>query len=183
MCCGQKSMILLVPLAILYPIYLFIFLIIMVLRLTFSMLYFLLWKVLAVIVPPIKNIENKKKEYQEAKKVLNLICTQMGSSNNGYSEPLFEAIRQGTYEVVDEILFTSPATINCKDEEGFNVIQSAIINRSEKVYNLIYHIIEHTESYRKITDFLTIILYTWLEDWPLHLYSLASLVQHCNYQR
>ncbi|KAF5812996.1 putative PGG domain, ankyrin repeat-containing domain superfamily [Helianthus annuus] len=76
----------------------------------------------------------------------------MGSSNDGYSEPLFEAIRQGTYEVVDEILFTSPATINCKDEEGYNVIQSAIINRSEKVYNLIYHIIEHTESYRKITD-------------------------------
>ncbi|KAJ0800087.1 putative PGG domain, ankyrin repeat-containing domain superfamily [Helianthus annuus] len=76
----------------------------------------------------------------------------MGTSNDGYSNSLFEAVRQDTYEIVDEILFISPTTINCKDEDGYNVIQSAIINRSEKVYNLIYHIIERKESYREIKD-------------------------------
>ncbi|MFS7940327.1 putative PGG domain-containing protein [Helianthus anomalus] len=116
------------------------------------MLYFLLWKVVAVIVPPIKNIEKKKKEYKEAKNILSLICNQMGSSNSFYSYPLFEAVRQDTYEVVDEILFRSPSTFKYKDEEGHNIVQLAVINRSEKVYNLIRHIIEHTESYRTMTD-------------------------------
>ncbi|KAM0006822.1 putative PGG domain-containing protein [Helianthus debilis subsp. tardiflorus] len=141
-----------VPIATLYPIYQLTYLLILMCRLPFSMLYFLLWKALAVIVPPIKNIEKKKRKYQEAKKVLSLICDQMGTSNNGYRESILEAVRQDTYEVVDEILFRSPDTINCKDEEGHNIIQLAIISRSEKVYNLIYHIIERTESYRKITD-------------------------------
>ncbi|KAJ0934125.1 putative PGG domain-containing protein [Helianthus annuus] len=72
----------------------------------------------------------------------------MGTSNDGYSNSLFEAVRQDMYEIVDEILFISPTTINCKDEDGYNVIQSA----SEKVYNLIYHIIERKESYREIND-------------------------------
>ncbi|KAJ0800106.1 putative PGG domain, ankyrin repeat-containing domain superfamily [Helianthus annuus] len=77
----------------------------------------------------------------------------MGSEpNDGYSEPIFEAVRQGAYEVVDEILYTSPATINCKDEEGHNIIQLAIINRSEKVYNLIHYIIKRMESCRTMTD-------------------------------
>ncbi|KAI7748766.1 hypothetical protein M8C21_014988, partial [Ambrosia artemisiifolia] len=150
---GKFSMILLVPISILYPIYQLIFLLIMVLRLPFSMLYYLMWKVLAAIVPQIKNIEKRKREYKEAKKILSLICQQMGSEpNDGYSEPIFEAVCQGAYEVVDEILYTSPATINCKDEEGHNIIQLAVINRSEKVYNLTHYIIERMESCRTMTD-------------------------------
>ncbi|KAI7724451.1 hypothetical protein M8C21_025679, partial [Ambrosia artemisiifolia] len=141
-----------VPIATLYPIYQLICFLILVLRLPFSMLYFLLWKVLAFTVPPIKNIERKKKEYKEAKNILSLICHQMGTSNPSYSYPLFEAVRQDTYEVVDEILFRSPSTFKYKDEEGHNIVQLAVINRSKKVYNLIHHIIEHTESYRTMID-------------------------------
>ncbi|XP_076927540.1 uncharacterized protein LOC143591122 [Bidens hawaiensis] len=141
-----------VPIATLYPVYLIIFALFLLLRLTLSMLYFLLWKVLVVTVHPIKNIEKKKKDYQEAKKILSLICTQLGTSTNNYKEAILEAVRQGTYEVVDEILFASPTTINCKDKNGHNIIQLAIINRSEKVYNLIHHIIERTESYRTTKD-------------------------------
>ncbi|XP_076919930.1 uncharacterized protein LOC143580906 [Bidens hawaiensis] len=81
-----------------------------------------------------------------------MICNKMGISNDGYRKPILEAVRQGTYEVVDEILFKSPRTINCKDEEGHNIIQLAIINHSEKVYNLIHHITERTESYRTMRD-------------------------------
>ncbi|KAF5812970.1 putative PGG domain-containing protein [Helianthus annuus] len=141
---GKNFTILLVPIATLYPIYQLICLLLLMLRLTFSVMYFLLWKLLAVT----EYREKKKKEYKEAKKILNLVCNQMGTSNDGYSNSLFEAVRQDMYEIVDEILFISPTTINCKDEDGYNVIQSA----SEKVYNLIYHIIERKESYREIND-------------------------------
>ncbi|KAJ0773782.1 putative PGG domain, ankyrin repeat-containing domain superfamily [Helianthus annuus] len=76
----------------------------------------------------------------------------MGELNDGYRDSLIEAVLRGTYEVADEILNISPSTINCKNDEGYNIIQLAIINRSEKVYNLIYHIIERKTSYREITD-------------------------------
>ncbi|XP_076908944.1 uncharacterized protein LOC143566040 [Bidens hawaiensis] len=70
----------------------------------------------------------------------------------GFSNYSVEAVRQGTYEVVDEIIFKSPDAINYKDEEGHNIIQLAVINRSEKVYNLIHHVIERIESYRTKED-------------------------------
>ncbi|KAI3805443.1 hypothetical protein L1987_27829 [Smallanthus sonchifolius] len=149
---GKICMILLVPIATLYPIYELLCLLTLVLRFPFSMLYFLLWKVLAIIVYPIKNIDKKEKEHKEGKKILGLICDQMGMSNPLYDGPIFEAVRQDAYQVVDEILYRARDTINCKNNEGHNVIQLAIINRSEKVYDLIYHIIERTESYRKMMD-------------------------------
>ncbi|KAJ0561482.1 putative ankyrin repeat-containing domain, PGG domain, ankyrin repeat-containing domain superfamily [Helianthus annuus] len=154
-CCillGKNSMILLVLIATLHPIYQLVCLLILMFHLPFSMLYLLLWKVLAVTVGPIKNIEKKRKEYEKAKSILSLICELMGPSNDGYSESFFEAVRKDIYEVVDEILFKSPAAINFKDEDGYNIIQLSIMNRAEKVYNLIYHIIERTKSHREMTD-------------------------------
>ncbi|KAM0036915.1 putative ankyrin repeat-containing domain, PGG domain, ankyrin repeat-containing domain superfamily [Helianthus debilis subsp. tardiflorus] len=144
-CCsllGKNSMILFVLIATLYPIYQLICLLILMLHLCFSMLYLLLWKVLAVTVRPIKNIEKKRKEYEKAKHILSLICKLMGPTNDGYSDSFFEAVCQDRYEVVDEILIKSPETINLKDADGYNIIQLCIMNRAEKVYNLIYHIIE-----------------------------------------
>ncbi|XP_035843195.1 uncharacterized protein LOC110928794 isoform X4 [Helianthus annuus] len=149
---GKNSVILLVLIATLYPIYQLICLLILLLHLSFSMLYLLLWKVLAITVPPIKNIEKKRKEYKKAKNILSLICKMKGPSDVGYSDSFFEAVRQDRYEVVDEILMNSPDTINLKDADGYNIIQLSIMNRAEKVYNLIYHIIERTKSRGEMTD-------------------------------
>ncbi|XP_076929605.1 uncharacterized protein LOC143594087 isoform X2 [Bidens hawaiensis] len=143
---------LLFPIATLYPVYQLICLLFLLLRLTFSMLYFLLWKVLVATMRPIMNIEKKKNEYREAMKILSLICDMIGTTKDSYRTSIIEAVRQGTYEVVDEILFRSPSAINCKDEEGHNIIQLEVINRSTKVYNLIRHLIEQTESFRTMTD-------------------------------
>ncbi|KAJ0800099.1 putative ankyrin repeat-containing domain, PGG domain, ankyrin repeat-containing domain superfamily [Helianthus annuus] len=154
-CCsllGKNSMILFVLIATLYPIYQLISLLILMLHLSLSMLYLVLWKVLAVTVRPIKNIEKKRKEYEKAKYILSLICKLMGPTNDGYSDSFFEAVRQDRYEVVDEILINSPDTINLKDADGYNIIQLSIMNRAEKVYNLIYHIIQRTKYRREMTD-------------------------------
>ncbi|KAF5813006.1 putative ankyrin repeat-containing domain, PGG domain, ankyrin repeat-containing domain superfamily [Helianthus annuus] len=106
-CCnllGKNSVILLVLIATLYPIYQLICLLILLLHLSFSMLYLLLWKVLAITVPPIKNIEKKRKEYKKAKNILSLICKMKGPSNEGYSDSFFEAVRKDIYEVEVEKL-------------------------------------------------------------------------------
>ncbi|KVH88657.1 Ankyrin repeat-containing protein [Cynara cardunculus var. scolymus] len=154
----EMVMILLVPAAAFYPIYQLFRLLILVLYSPFFMLYFLLWKVLATVVGPIKRIEKKKKEYKEAKEILNSVCDQIdklsfsGTHHPSYSRPILEAACQGAYEVVDEILFRSPKAIDCKNQNGHNIIQLAVLNRSEKVYNLIYHIVERKDFYRTIID-------------------------------
>nr|KAJ0197465.1 hypothetical protein LSAT_V11C700362810 [Lactuca sativa] len=109
-------------------------------------------------VPRINNIEKKMKEQKEAKEVLNLVCDEIEKlefdvyPRNFYIRPILEAACQDIYEVVDEILMRSPEAIRYKDENGYDVIQLAVIHRSEKVYNLIHTIGERKSVYRMIED-------------------------------
>ncbi|KAD4177962.1 hypothetical protein E3N88_26553 [Mikania micrantha] len=119
----------------------------------FFMLYYLLWKLAALIVPAIKNIEQKKKEYEEAKKVLDLVCGKINpSSREFYTTPILEAACQDAYRVVDQILGLWPDAIMCKDENGYDIIQLATIHRSNKTYNLIYNFREGTNVYGTMED-------------------------------
>ncbi|PWA31946.1 Ankyrin repeat-containing protein [Artemisia annua] len=144
--------------AVFYLIYQLVLLLLLLLCSPFFVVYFILWKVLATLVGPIKRIEKKKKDYKEAKKILNSVCDQIdklsfsGGHHPCYRRPILEATCQGAYQVVDEILFRSPKAIDSKNENGLNIIQLAVINRSEKIYNLVYHIVERTDLYRTSMD-------------------------------
>ncbi|GKD01707.1 ankyrin repeat-containing protein, partial [Tanacetum coccineum] len=74
------------------------------------------------------------------------------SYNSNHERPIFEAVRQGAHEVVKVIIPSSEAALNYINEEGHNVIQFAITNRSEKVYNYLYPRIEGRYSYIRMTD-------------------------------
>nr|GEZ23472.1 ankyrin repeat-containing protein [Tanacetum cinerariifolium] len=73
----ETVILLFVPIAVLYPLYQLIILFILVLLLPFHMLYSLLWKVLATVVPPIKDIEKRKKEYEEVLSLLDKTVRHM----------------------------------------------------------------------------------------------------------
>ncbi|KAI3495930.1 hypothetical protein L1887_38278 [Cichorium endivia] len=62
------------------------------------------------------------------------------------------AAKQNSYEVVQRIVHFFPNAILSANEDGHNVIQYAVINRSEKVYNLLYKMGEHRNMYRTIKD-------------------------------
>ncbi|KAI3701569.1 hypothetical protein L6452_26750 [Arctium lappa] len=101
---------------------------------------------------PIKRIDKKKQDYINAKNILNLVCGHIdrkwgfsGSSHPCYSQPILEAACQDSHEVVKEILVRSPKTIGSKLINGHNLIQLAVINRSEKVYNFICHFVERMD--------------------------------------
>ncbi|KAJ9552009.1 hypothetical protein OSB04_016054 [Centaurea solstitialis] len=144
--------------AMFYPIYKLIHLLVLVLFYPFFVLYFVVWKVLAFVVGPIKRIEKKKRDYKEAKKILNLVCEQINMSNVSdihhrfYRRPIIQAACHGVFEVVDEILCRSPKAIGFTNRNGHGIIQLAIINRSEKIYNLIYHTVKRKDFYRTIMD-------------------------------
>ncbi|KAI3708752.1 hypothetical protein L2E82_38169 [Cichorium intybus] len=152
------AMLLGVPLMMLiWTLKMIYFLIISVLIL-FRMFYFLSWKVATRVVGPLKHIEKKKKKWEEAKEVLKLVCDEVeklevhDAHPRYYTGPVLEAARQNGYEVVAEILKRSPEAIRYKDKSGYDIIQLAVLHRSENIYNLIYIIGERKSIYRTIED-------------------------------
>ncbi|XP_076904134.1 uncharacterized protein LOC143559442 [Bidens hawaiensis] len=126
---------------------------------SFCLLYYLCWKGAKILAfPPIKKIENKIKKQDEAKKILEQVCDEIDMLNYSgihhpcYTRPIIEAARQNTYKVVEEILSRYPEAIHSKDKSGHDIIQLAIINRSEKIYNLIYDVDERKNIYRTYKD-------------------------------
>lgn len=98
------------------------------------------------------------KERKKAKEVLALICDEIDKLGHPderrrlYTGPIHEAARQNLYEVVHEILTRSPTAMQFKDESGYDIIQLAVIYRSERIYNFIYSIGEREGIYRTIED-------------------------------
>ncbi|KAK1418420.1 hypothetical protein QVD17_27564 [Tagetes erecta] len=135
-----------------------IYLLLLIACFPFLVLYFFWWNCAKILVEPIKQIENKKREWDKAKKVLELVCDEIekleynGTHHPYYTRPILEAARQNAYKVVDEILFRSPEAIQSKDKNGYDIILLAIIHRSEKIYNIIYDIGERKNLYRTIVD-------------------------------
>ncbi|XP_052621121.1 uncharacterized protein LOC111889278 [Lactuca sativa] len=146
------------PLAMLSWIYFMLRVLMLMLYFPFFMFYLLFWKVATRVVPPIKHIEKKMKERKKAKEVLALICDEIDKLGHPdarrrlYTGPIHEAARQNLYEVVHEILTRSPTAMQFKDESGYDIIQLAVIYRSERIYNFIYSIGEREGIYRTIED-------------------------------
>ncbi|PWA82784.1 ankyrin repeat-containing domain, PGG domain protein [Artemisia annua] len=105
-------------------------------------------------------IQKKKKEMDEAEHVLRLVCNEIdklkleftGTHHPYYSRPILEAACQNAHKVVDEILCRLPEAILSTDQSGYDIIQLAVIHRSERIYNLIYDIGERKNLYRTIVD-------------------------------
>ncbi|GKB34598.1 ankyrin repeat-containing protein [Tanacetum coccineum] len=135
-------MLLLVPIAVLYPLYQLTLLFILVLLLPFYMLYSLVWKVLATVVVHMKDIERRKKEYAEAKFFLQYTVHHIHNCNLDkslfYKDIVLEAVRLDVFEVLRLIISHFEQTIEYTNERH-NIIQLAIIHRSEKVYNHIFY--------------------------------------------
>ncbi|GKE72125.1 hypothetical protein Tco_1534166, partial [Tanacetum coccineum] len=113
---------------------------------------------------PIKDIEKRKKEYREANLLLNYTVRHMDSCKfddndiyksiaGFYKSTALEAVRLDVCEVLRLIIshFTEPIEYT---NERHNIIQLAIIHRSEKVYNhIFYQLIKQKESYRALKDY------------------------------
>ncbi|KAJ0934165.1 putative PGG domain-containing protein [Helianthus annuus] len=109
-------------------------------------------------VPPIRNLEKKKKEYDHAKRILDLVCMKIKEKHlndrddSFYEGPFLEAACRNASEVVNGILKIWPQAIRCTNKNGHDIIQLATIHRSEKVYNLIYSWGDRMSIYRTMKD-------------------------------
>nr|XP_043611715.1 ankyrin repeat-containing protein ITN1-like [Erigeron canadensis] len=91
----------------------------------------------------------------KANNLLWRVCEKIqgtSNSNHCYTNPVFEATRLNAFEVVETIVKFFPNTIWSTNEDGHNFMQYAVINRSEKIYNLLYQMSEHKNIYKTIRD-------------------------------
>ncbi|KAL8224100.1 hypothetical protein R6Q57_019575 [Mikania cordata] len=124
-----------------------------------AMFTFLDYRILALHkFKVIEALKGKERNYVDAKDLLEFICLSVNSGrlsrsvHHHYDNPLLEATRQNAYEVVKIIVCIFPNAIWSSNEDGHNIIQYAVINCSEKVYNLLYQMSEHKNTYRTIKD-------------------------------
>ncbi|MFS7951771.1 putative ankyrin repeat-containing domain, PGG domain, ankyrin repeat-containing domain superfamily [Helianthus anomalus] len=106
----------------------------------------------------VEAIERKQKNYNDAKNLLKYMCrfikskTDASSHHEHYINAILEATRQNADEVVKIIVSELPNAIWSTNEHGHNIIQYAVITRSEKVYNLLYQMSGHKNIYKTIKD-------------------------------
>ncbi|GKB73773.1 hypothetical protein Tco_0935185, partial [Tanacetum coccineum] len=77
----------------------------------------------------VMHIRKKKEEMDEAEKILQLVCDE-----------------------IDKLVYGSPEAILSTDKSGYDIIQLAVINRSKRIFNLIYDIGERKNLYRTVVD-------------------------------
>ncbi|XP_023736002.2 ankyrin repeat-containing protein NPR4 isoform X2 [Lactuca sativa] len=98
------------------------------------------------------------RNHKDAMKLLVDVITLIREKNHPssyhqyYTNPILEATRQDAHELVEVIVFWFPNAILSATEGGHNIIQYAVINRSGKVYNLLYQMNEHRNIYRTMKD-------------------------------
>ncbi|XP_076952720.1 uncharacterized protein LOC143626542 [Bidens hawaiensis] len=105
----------------------------------------------------VEAINRKEMDYLGAISLLRKLCYCIASetdtkSSNYYNNAILEATRQNAYEVVVMIVSYLPDAIWSANEDGHNIIQYAVINRSEKIYNLLYQMSEHKNIYKTTKD-------------------------------
>ncbi|KAD6455067.1 hypothetical protein E3N88_09773 [Mikania micrantha] len=108
--------------------------------------------VLIVTFKFVKTAQRKARAYSYAKQLLAFTCDKTTTTSTTYNNAIFEATSQNAVEVVKEIVSQFPNAIWSINEYGHNIIQHAVINRSEKVYNLLYQMSEPKNIYRTIKD-------------------------------
>ncbi|KAI3740561.1 hypothetical protein L2E82_31029 [Cichorium intybus] len=95
-------------------------------------------------VPHIKQLKEDKVKHSKALLLLRCICQEVGKINRfsiireHYLEAITLAVEHDNPEAVEEIIRFFPQAISTKDND-YPLIQLAIINRCERVYNFLVH--------------------------------------------
>ena len=105
-------------------------------------------------------IKDTSQVYKDAESLLPDVCKYvrvLAKKNSStyqqyYNNSIFEATRRNSSTFIRSIMESFPDAIWSVNEDGHNFIQYSVINRSEKIYNLLYEMSEHKNIYKTIKD-------------------------------
>ncbi|GMP36875.1 hypothetical protein CsSME_00008838 [Camellia sinensis var. sinensis] len=118
----------------------------------------MLWKVLELLVPPIKHVQKQKLMHLQAIQLVKSLCEKIRSSNDSKvidlicKDVILMATRYGIHEVVEEVVQSFPQAIWYLDKDHYNIFGLAVIYHCENVFNLIYQMSGHKQAMMFMTD-------------------------------
>ncbi|KAK1587854.1 hypothetical protein Q3G72_017487 [Acer saccharum] len=95
-------------------------------------------------VPDLNHLYHKKLRHAEAQKILKCIIQEIPKLSNseleriGLNNAIYDAIKNGITEFVDEMIETTPEIIWKKDEKGRTIFAHAIVRRQENIFSHVY---------------------------------------------
>ncbi|KAJ9684856.1 hypothetical protein PVL29_017039 [Vitis rotundifolia] len=95
------------------------------------------------LLPRIKNIHDQKLRHAQAIKLLGSICIELQNMKVDalrfqVHQAVFQAVKRGNVEFVTEMIKSIPELAWSRDINGRNIFFVAILNRQEKIFNLLH---------------------------------------------
>ncbi|XP_021274693.1 uncharacterized protein LOC110409610 isoform X2 [Herrania umbratica] len=104
------------------------------------------WKLLKWFVPDLKQIHDAKLKHDQAVELLRYIFKEIPRLSSkqldkiGLDKAIYDAVKHGMIEFIDEIIQLYPEVIWRKDKKGRTLFANAIVLRQQKIFNLAYHL-------------------------------------------
>ncbi|OMO57099.1 hypothetical protein CCACVL1_26005 [Corchorus capsularis] len=104
------------------------------------------WKLISWFVPEVMLIHDAKLKHDQAVELLKCIFKEIPRLNNeqlekiGLDKAIYDAIKHGMIEFIDEIIKLYPEVIWRKDKKGRTLFANAIVLRQEKIFNHVYNL-------------------------------------------
>ncbi|XVF61114.1 hypothetical protein PTKIN_Ptkin08bG0102900 [Pterospermum kingtungense] len=104
------------------------------------------WKLILWFVPDIKRIHDAKLKHDQAVELLRHIFKEIPRLSNkqlekiGLDKAIYDAIKNGMSEFIDEIIKLYPEIIWRKDKKGRTLFANAIVLRQEKMFNHVFRL-------------------------------------------
>ncbi|KAL5818736.1 hypothetical protein ACOSQ4_022578 [Xanthoceras sorbifolium] len=95
-------------------------------------------------MPDLNHLYHKKLRHGEALQILKCLVQEIPKLSNteleriGLNKAIYDAIKNGITEFVDEIIVTTPEIIWKKDNKGRTIFAHAIVQRQEKIFSHVY---------------------------------------------
>ncbi|XP_034678968.1 ankyrin repeat-containing protein ITN1-like isoform X2 [Vitis riparia] len=132
------------------------------------------WELVGWLVPPIKHIQETKTIHSWTLQLLNHLCTEIlkvSRAQEIFEQSFITGAKYGIPEILEEIIKSYPFALEYLDE---GVFKSVVLNRNEKIFNLICETGMHRQLIIRTKDDSNNILHLAGKLAPPHRLSLVS---------
>ncbi|KAL3532710.1 hypothetical protein ACH5RR_006231 [Cinchona calisaya] len=108
-------------------------------------------------VQNVKNIQKTKFMHLQAIQLVRRLCTEVSKleyseAASFFAQPIILGASFGNNVIVEEILHSFPPAIWSRNDEGHNIFLTAVANRQESIFNLLYQMGEHKQLALRLED-------------------------------
>ncbi|PPS01376.1 hypothetical protein GOBAR_AA19286 [Gossypium barbadense] len=104
------------------------------------------YNIFQIAVPEFKHIHDAKLQHDQAVELLNCIFIEIPKLSKqqletiGLDKAIYDAIKHGMFEFIDEIIELYPEILWRKDKKGRTLFANAIVLRQEKIFNHVFRL-------------------------------------------